>query len=90
LSEDYRKGRQTMLDERQRTLHSHPSLLPLQKALIAAERESPAHPRGVDINERLAVQLIARMQARYKKAYPFVIGQDDPCESFQETAGIHA
>jgi hypothetical protein len=56
-----------MLDEKQRTLRAHPSLLQLRMALIAAERESPARPRRVDPNERLAVQLIARMQAGTKK-----------------------
>ena len=78
-----------MLDEKKRPLHAHPSLLPLRMALFAAERESPARPRRVDSNERLAMQLIARMQARYKKAYPFVTRQDAPCESVQEMAGDH-
>jgi hypothetical protein len=58
-------------------------------ALFAAERESPARPHRVDPNERLAMQLIARMQARYKKAYPFVTRQDASCESVQEMAGNH-
>ncbi|MCK7483328.1 MAG: hypothetical protein M0C28_44475 [Candidatus Moduliflexus flocculans] len=79
-----------MLDEKKRPLHAHPSLSPcLRMALIAAERESPAYPRRVDLNERLAMQLIARMQARYKKAYPFVTRQDAPCEGVQEMAGGH-
>ncbi|NWG08132.1 MAG: hypothetical protein HXY35_15755 [Chloroflexi bacterium] len=51
---------------------SHPSLLPLRRALTAAERESPARPRHVDSNERRALQLIARMQAEHKKVFPFV------------------
>lgn len=59
------------------------SLLPLRIALTIAERESPARPRRLDSNERLAMQLIARMQAGYKKADPFIIRQDD----FREMAG---
>jgi hypothetical protein len=74
-----------MLDEKNRTLHAHPSLLPLRMALIAAERESPASPRRVDFNERLAMQLIARMQARYKKADPFL----SPGEKIRILAGDH-
>lgn len=75
-----------MLDEKNRTLQNHPSLLPLRMALITAERESPARPRRVDSNERLAMQLIARMQAEYKKVYPFLT----PGERFHEMAGDHA
>lgn len=83
-----------MLDKRIHTLRTHPShsvklragLFPLRAALAAAERESPAHPRRVDLNERLAMQLIARMQADYKKASPFL----SPAERFRRLAGGHA
>ena len=69
-----------MLDVKKTALHAHPSssvklrasLLPLQKALTAAERESPSRPHFVDANERRALQLIARMQAEYKRVFPFV------------------
>ena len=61
-----------MLDKTNRTIRTHPSLLPLRAALILAERESPARPDRVDSNERLAMQLIARMQARHKKVSPFL------------------
>ena len=77
-----------MLDEKKTTLHisspqgTHPSLLPLRRALIAAEWESPSRPRCVDVNERRALQLIARMQAEHKKVFPFV--------DMKETAGIDA
>ncbi|HEY5731825.1 MAG TPA: hypothetical protein VIS72_17395 [Anaerolineales bacterium] len=75
-----------MLDEKNKTLHSHPSLLPLRTALTLAERESPSRPRRGDTNERLAMQLIARMQARYKKQSPFL----SPGERFRRLAGGHA
>ncbi len=75
-----------MLDEKNRTLYTHPSLLPLRTALILAERESPARPDRVDSNERLAMQLIARMQARYKKASPFMT----PGERFRRLVVKHA
>lgn len=78
-----------MLDEKKRPLHAHPSLLPLRMALIASERESPARPRRVDVNERLAVQLIARMQSRYKRVHPFVTLLDDNRENTREMAGSH-
>lgn len=50
----------------------HPSLRPLRTALTLAERESPSRPRRVNVDERLAMQLIARMQAEYKKTHPFL------------------
>jgi len=74
-----------MLDEK-KTLRNHPSLLPLRVALTTAERESPSRPRRIDTNERLAMQLIARMQSRYKKADPFLKVK----EHVQKTAGSHA
>ena len=61
-----------MFDEKKTTLHSHPSLLPLRVALTFAESETPARPRHVDVNERRAMQLIARMQAEHKRVSPFV------------------
>ena len=77
-----------MLAEKKNTVHissphgTHPSLLSLRRALIAAEWESPSRPRCVDVNERRALQLIARMQAEHKKVFPFV--------DMKETAGIDA
>jgi len=62
-----------MLDENKKTFHvsSHPSLLPLRRALIAAESGSPARPPRMDVNEQLALQLIARMKTEYTKPLPF-------------------
>ena len=75
-----------MLDKTNRTIRTHPSLLPLRAALILAERESPARPHRVDTNERLAMQLIARMQARYKRSSPFL----SPSERFRKLVAKHA
>jgi hypothetical protein len=83
-----------MLDMHKNMLRTHPSpsikfrasLLPLRMALTAAERESPARPRRIDVNERLAMQLIARMQAGYKKANPFIVWREEP----RGMAGGHA
>jgi len=75
-----------MLDVNKYTRQAHPSLLPLRMALIAAERESPASPCRVDVNQRLAMQLIARMQADYKKSSPFF----SPAERFRRLAGSYA
>lgn len=75
-----------MLNVNKNTRQAHPSLLPLQMALIAAERESPACPRRVDANQRLAMQLIARMQADYKKSSPFF----SPAERFRRLVGSYA
>jgi hypothetical protein len=61
-----------MLDKKDRPLQTRPSLRPLRIALTLAERESPSHPRRVNVDERLAMQLIARMQAGYKKTRPFL------------------
>ena len=65
-----------MLDVKRTALPTHPSLLPLRKALTAAERESPSRPRFVDANECRALQLIARMQAEHRKVFPFVKGKE--------------
>jgi len=86
-----------MLDEKKNALHAsrHPSLLPLRVALIAAASESPARPPRMDVNEQRALQLIARMQARYKKVMPFFDSQDLPTSqglhaSVHEMAGVYA
>ena len=84
-----------MLDVKRTALQTHPSLLPLRRALIAAEWESPARPRCVDANERRALQLIARMQAKHKKVFPFLSVQDIPVsndlsEQLQKAASIDA
>jgi hypothetical protein len=65
-----------MLDEKKSTLHSHPSLLPLRMALIAAESGSPARPPRIDANEQRALQLIENVKAGYKKQQ-FVLRWDD-------------
>jgi hypothetical protein len=73
----------------------YPSLLALRKALSAAESIAPARPPHIDTNEQLALQLIARMQARYKKSLPFLDLRDIP-EAYvyhrqpQQMAGAHA
>jgi len=90
-----------MLTGTKQTLHlsspqgAHPSLIALQRALSVAETEVPAHPPHIDANERLAMQLIARMQADYKKLVPFIDLQDIPgpyahLEHIPEMAGTHA
>ena len=84
-----------MLTGTKPTLRSHPSLLALQSALRAAESVSPARPPRMDANERLALQLIARMQADYKKSLPFSVLQGIPgpyalLEHSPEIAGVHA
>ena len=64
-----------MLDTNKRTLHfdkaqyghSHPSLLPLRMALIAAESASPACPPRTDANEQKALQLIQKMRTEHEK-----------------------
>ena len=84
-----------MLTGTKQMLHSYPSLIALQRALSAAETEIPARPPQIDANERLAMQLIARMQAYYKKSLPFIDLQDIPgpyahLEHIPEMAGTHA
>jgi hypothetical protein len=56
-----------MLAEKKNTLRTHPSLLPLRMALSAAASEAPACPPHMDVNEQRAMQLIAKVQAEYKK-----------------------
>jgi hypothetical protein len=58
------------------TLRTHPSLVSLRGALILAESGVPSRPHRIDADERLAMQLIARMQARYKKTKPFIAQRD--------------
>ena len=54
------------------TRHSHPSLLPLRTALIAAEKESPARPpRLITADEQRALTLIARMKTECNKPLSF-------------------
>ena len=65
-----------MLDVKKNALHSHPSLLPLRMALLAAESESPARPPRMDVNEQRALQLIEKVKAEYKKR-PFVMNWND-------------
>lgn len=73
----------------------HPSLLPLRKALSVAENATPSRPRWLDANEQRALQLIARMQAHYKKAMPFVdlrdvSGSSTHHQQVHEMVGTHA
>ena len=84
-----------MLTGTKHTLRTYPYLLQLRTVLIAAESESPAQPPIVDVNEKLALQLIARMQANYKKELPFIDMQDVPNSvaghmKLYEMAGTHA
>jgi hypothetical protein len=58
------------------TLRTHPSLLSLRMALIAAESETPACPPRVDRNEQLAMLLIERMQREFKKSFSFTASSD--------------
>jgi len=66
-----------MLDTNKKTHRTHPSLLPLRTALIAAEMESPARPPCVDSNEQKASQLIQKMKTEYRKPLPFTSWKDD-------------
>ena len=84
-----------MLDKN--TLRSHPSLLPLRRALIAAESGSPArpsqlHPQVTD-DEQRAQELIERMKTEYNsKLLSFSSWKDDTAlNSFnlQEVIGSH-
>jgi hypothetical protein len=70
-----------MLDFKKNTLRSHPSLLPLRMALTVAEKDSPSRPHRIDVNERRALQLIARMQANHKKVFPFLNEQEIPASN---------
>lgn len=77
------------------SMRAHPSLLELHQALSMAESAAPARPPRIDANERLALQLIARMQADYKKSLPFLDLQDRRRpyrfrEQLRELAGTHA
>ncbi len=66
-----------MLTGTKHTFRTHPSLLQLRTVLLAAESESPAQPPIVDVNEKLALQLIAQMQSNYKRQLLF-LNQDVP------------
>jgi len=84
-----------MLDEKKNTLRTHPSLLPLRMALIAAASESPACPPRMDVNEQRAMQLIAKVKAEYKKPRSFFNWNDIPShhgcrESLHKMAVTHA
>ncbi len=57
---------------------THPNLLLLQAALAAAESGVPACPPRTDANEQRAAQLIAQMQAAYKRPKLFMGLQDIP------------
>ena len=61
-----------MLTGKTNSTQAHPSLLALQRALSVAENATPSRPRLLDVNEQRALQLIARMQADYKKSQPFL------------------
>ena len=81
-----------MLDTNHKTHQTHPSLLPLRAALIAAKSESPSRPQQVDPNEQRALELIARMKTEYRKPLPFTSWKDDSgfCSfRLQEVIGSH-
>ena len=63
-----------MQNSHKRSLRSHPSLLPLRAALIAAESGVPSSP---DINEQRAQILIAKMKTEYRKPLSFTSWKDD-------------
>ena len=65
-----------MLDEKKNAHQTHPSLLPLRMALVAAVSGSPARPPRIDANEQRALQLIAQVKAEYKKQQ-FVLTWND-------------
>lgn len=59
-----------------------PSLIPLESALIAAEKLTPSHaPRpGLDPNEKLAALLIERIKhPQHVPLPPLPIGVPEPC-----------
>ena len=57
-----------MIDQKKRTLRFETSsLLPLKLVLIEAEKDLPARvPKEHDVNEELALKLIASMKKEYK------------------------
>ena len=59
-----------MIDQKKRTYHFETSsLLPLKLVLSKAEKESPPRMRNEqkDLNEELALKLIASMKKKYKR-----------------------
>ena len=72
-----------MLDEKKTALHAsrHPSLLPLRMALSLAESGSPSRPLRLDVNEQLALQLIEKVKAGYKKQQFVLRWEDVPSPS---------
>lgn len=79
-----------MLDKN--TFRTHPSLLPLRMALIAAESGSPARPPRVSADERRALELIAKMRTEFSKPLPFTSWKDDTILNtfrLQEVIGSH-
>lgn len=79
-----------MLDKN--TFRTHPSLLPLRMALIAAESGSPARPPRVSNDERRVLELIEKMRTEFIKPLPFASWKDDTAfHSFrlQEVIGSH-
>jgi hypothetical protein len=59
-----------MIDQKKRTYHfENSSLLLLKSVLIEAEKESPprVHKEQKDVNEELALKLIAGMKKKYRK-----------------------
>ena len=84
-----------MLTGKSQAFRSHPSLLTLRMALSVAESESPSRPPRTDVNEQLAVQLIEKMKADYKKPLPILNWNDIPSqygfrEHIQEMTSTHA
>lgn len=86
-----------MLTGKTNTIHSHPNLLLLREALIAAESGVPACPPRtvVDSNEQRAARLIAQMRAEYKRENLFFGLHDIPSPygapvTFSVMASVHA
>ena len=84
-----------MLTEKKNMLHTtHPSLLPLRMALIAAERDASPSPRP-DANEQLALKLIETMRNEHRKQLPILFLGDVPGlygyrTGHKEMASVHA
>ena len=70
-----------MLDQKKRTVRFETSsLLPLKLVLIEAEKELPARtPKEYDVNEELALKLIAQMKkSSFDSAAPLALAKYAP------------
>ena len=75
-----------MINQKKRTVRFETSsLLPLKLVLIEAEKDLPARtPKEQDVNEELALKLIAQMKKEYKKTHVIArsVGCDEAISSF--------